>query len=127
MAPHTHGTRHRRARPAVRYVEFLTTQIRGPNTRAAYVRAAATFFAWCEPHGLLLPAIRPMHVTTYIEEIGRELSASSVKQQLAAIRMLFGWLVIGQVVPHNPASAVREPKLIGQSVNNIAEADFFVC
>jgi site-specific recombinase XerD len=33
-----------------------------------------------------------------------------VKQQLAAVRMLFDWLVVGQVVPANPASAVRGPK-----------------
>ena len=33
-----------------------------------------------------------------------------MKQQLAAVRMLFDWLVTGQVVPHNPAAAVRGPK-----------------
>lgn len=33
-----------------------------------------------------------------------------VKQNLAAVRMLFDWLVVGQVVPHNPAAAVRGPK-----------------
>jgi hypothetical protein len=33
-----------------------------------------------------------------------------VKQQLAAIWMMFDWLVIGQIVPNNPASAVRGPK-----------------
>jgi hypothetical protein len=33
-----------------------------------------------------------------------------VKQHLAAIRMLFDWLVIGQVMPLNPAHAVRGPR-----------------
>jgi site-specific recombinase XerD len=33
-----------------------------------------------------------------------------VKQQLAAVRMLFDWLITGQVMPANPASAVRGPK-----------------
>jgi len=33
-----------------------------------------------------------------------------VKQSLAAIRMLFDWLVVGQVMPGNPAAAVRGPK-----------------
>jgi site-specific recombinase XerC len=33
-----------------------------------------------------------------------------VKQQLAAVHMLLNWLVIGQVVPMNPAVAVRGPK-----------------
>lgn len=34
----------------------------------------------------------------------------TVKQALAAIRMLFEWLVTGQVVPSNPASSVRGPR-----------------
>jgi site-specific recombinase XerC len=38
------------------------------------------------------------------------LAAPSVKQQLAAVRMLFDWLITGQVVPINPAAAVRGPK-----------------
>jgi site-specific recombinase XerD len=37
-------------------------------------------------------------------------SAPAVKQQLAAVRMLFDWLILGQIVPANPASAVRGPK-----------------
>jgi site-specific recombinase XerD len=93
-----------------RYLEFFAAHIRNPNTRAAYARAASAFFAWCERHGLPLPAIQPVHVATYVEQIGRELSAPSVKQRLAAIRMLFDWLVVGQVVPHNPAAAVRGPR-----------------
>ena len=48
-------------------------------------------------------------VATYIEALQAEASAPSVKQQLAAIRMLFDWLVIGQVMPTNPAAAVRGP------------------
>ena len=47
---------------------------------------------------------------TYIEELQTAVHAPSVKRQLAAIRMLFNWLVIGQVVPTNPAAAVRGPK-----------------
>jgi len=34
-----------------------------------------------------------------------------VKQQLAAVRMLFDWLITGQVMPANPASSVRGPKI----------------
>ena len=41
-------------RAAVRYVEFFTAQIRNPNTRAAYARAASAFFGWCEAHGDLV-------------------------------------------------------------------------
>jgi site-specific recombinase XerD len=95
---------------AWRYVEFFTANIRNPNTRRAYVRACNRFFAWCEDRGLMPAAIRPHDVATYIEELQLEVSPPSVKQQLAAIRMMFNWLVTGQVVPTNPAAAVRGPK-----------------
>ena len=35
--------------------------------------------------------------------------APTIKQYLAAIRRLFDWLVIGQVMPINPATSVRGP------------------
>ena len=95
---------------AWRYVEFFTANIRNPHTRRAYARACARFFAWCEDRGLLPAAIQPHDVATYIEELQAAVQAPSVKQQLAAIRMLFDWLVIGQVVANNPAAAVRGPK-----------------
>ena len=40
----------------------------------------------------------------------KDLEKPTVKQHLAAIRMLFDWLVIGQVVATNPAHSVRGPK-----------------
>jgi site-specific recombinase XerD len=93
-----------------RYVEFFTANIRNPNTRRAYARACARFFGWCDGRGLTLTTIRPPDVATYIETLQHTHSAPGVKQQLAAIRMLFDWLIIGQVAPFNPASAVRGPK-----------------
>jgi site-specific recombinase XerD len=96
-----------------RYVEFFTANIRNPHTRRAYARACSQFFAWCEQRRLTLAAIRPHDVATYIEQqLQTEASAPSVKQQLAAVRMLFDWLVVGQIVPMNPAAAVRGPKRV---------------
>jgi site-specific recombinase XerD len=40
------------------------------------------------------------------------LETASVKQALSALRMLFDWLVVHQVVPSNPTAAVRGPKLV---------------
>jgi site-specific recombinase XerD len=40
-----------------------------------------------------------------------------LKQQLAAVRMLFDWLIVGQVAPSNPASAVRGPKHVVKTGN----------
>jgi len=95
---------------AWRYIDFFTANIRNPNTRRAYARACSSFFAWCEDRSLALDAIRPIDVSTYIESRQQTHSAPDVKQQLAAIRMLFDWLIIGQVIVTNPAAAVRGPK-----------------
>lgn len=96
-------------RPAMRYVEFFSVTIRNPNTRAAYARACSQFLAWCDGHGLALPVIQPVHVAAWVEGLGQQLATPSVKQQLAAVRMLFDWLVVGQVVSTNPAAHVRGP------------------
>jgi hypothetical protein len=40
---------------------------------------------------LTLAVIRPFDVATYIEGVQQEHSALGVKQQLAAVRMLFDW------------------------------------
>jgi integrase/recombinase XerD len=96
---------------AFRFFEFFTANIRNPNTRRAYYRAACGFFAWTQSRGVPLGAIRPPHVAAYVEEqLARGQSRPSVKQALAALRMLFDWLVVGQVVPVNPAASVRGPK-----------------
>ena len=60
--------------------------------------------------GIGLHQIAPVTVAAYIEQ--HPCSKPTVKQHLAAIRMLFDWLVTGQVVPSNPASSVRGPKYV---------------
>src|SRR5271167_58209 len=74
-----------------RYVEFFTANIRNPNTRRAYARACGRFFAWCDDRGLTLTTIRPHDVATYTETLQQTHSAPGVKQQLAAVRMMFDW------------------------------------
>ena len=59
-----------------------------------------------------LATIRPFDVGAWVRELQEKHGAPGVKQQLAAVRMLFDWLVIGQVVPMNPAAAVRGPKYV---------------
>jgi site-specific recombinase XerD len=93
-----------------RYVEFFAANIRNPNTRRAYARACWTFFAWCEDRRLTLTKIRPVDVAAWVEQLQQKHGAPGVKQQLAAVRMLFDWLITGQVLPTNPAAAVRGPK-----------------
>jgi hypothetical protein len=93
-----------------RYVEFFTANINNDHTRRAYARACSRFFAWCESRGLSLTAIRPFDVAAWVKDLQEQHGAPGVKQQLAAVRMLFDWLITGQIVPMNPAAAVRGPK-----------------
>ena len=120
---------------ARRFVEFFAANIRNPNTRMAYATAVSQFLQWAELRHLELKGIGPFHVASYVEHLSvrpvrkrtmlrtrpegtayrtttatQPLDAPSVKQHLAAVRMLFDWLVVGQIVPMNPASSVRGPK-----------------
>jgi site-specific recombinase XerD len=98
-------------RASWRFVEFFTVNIRNANTRAAYGRAGALFLRWCEERGINeLTEIKPVHVAGYIEQLQGERSAPTVKQHLACLRMLFDWLVTGQILPTNPAHSVRGPR-----------------
>ena len=86
-------------RAQIRFWEFFAAQIRNKHTRRAYAQATQEFLAWCERAGVTSIAdVKPLHVAAYIEQIGREHSAPTVKQRLAAIRHLFDWLVTGQVI-----------------------------
>ena len=89
---------------AKRFVEFFKANIRNPHTRKAYARTASEFAAWGEETksmscGIWSPFMwRPVWKT-----LQKRLAAPSVKRHLAAIRMLFDWLVVGRVIAVNPA------------------------
>ena len=91
-------------------LEFFTAHIRNRNTRAAYVQAISQFARWCQKRHVPLRQITPIIVAAYIEEMTTCRAAPTTKQHLAAIRMLCDFLVVGQVLPTNPASSVRGPK-----------------
>jgi site-specific recombinase XerD len=59
-----------------------------------------------------LTDIESVHVAAYIEQLQKERSAPTAKLRLAALRHLFDWMVIGQIMPVNPAAAVRGPRHI---------------
>ena len=121
----------------MRLAEFFAAHIRNPNTRAAYLQAVCQFLEWAEIKKLVLKELNPFRVAAYVETLPRrasepierkrrsprgttysvtvnrtKLSKPSIKQHLAAVRMLFDWLVVGQVMPMNPAASVRGPKYV---------------
>ncbi len=99
------------ARASCHFLEFFTANIRNPHTRRAYARAAAEFFDWLEARGVAqLAAIESGHVAAYIEQLSEARSAPTAKLRLAAQRRLFDWLATGEIMPTNPAAAVRGPR-----------------
>ena len=88
-----------------RFIEFFAANIRNKNTRFAYAHAVTQFFDWCDRKHIELPQLRPAVIALYIEQ--HPAAAPTVKQHLAAIRMLFDWMVIGQIVPMNPVAEVN--------------------
>ena len=99
--------------PPIASLNSSPPQIRNPHTRRAYARAAAEFFDWLETKGVTqLTAIESVHVATYIEQLSRARPGPTAKLRLAALRHLFDWMVIGQIMPANPAAAVRGPRHI---------------
>jgi len=121
----------------MRLAEFFAAHIRNPNTRAAYLQAVCQFLEWAESKKLALKDLNPFRIAAYVESLPKrasqpiererqsrkgkaysvtvsrtKLSKPSIKQHLAAVRMLFDWLVVGQVMPMNPAASVRGPKYV---------------
>ena len=85
-----------------RFWEFFAANIRNRHTRRAYALAVREFLDWCARAGVAsITDVEPLHVAAYIEQLGRERSAPTVKQRLAAIKHLFDWLVTGQIMPHS--------------------------
>ena len=101
------------ARPEARerMRDFFSSHIRNANTRRAYMEAVRQFSTFCTEHGMSdLTQVQPVHVAAFVEAQMKLHSKPTVKQRLAALRMLFDWMVVGQVIPTNPAHAVRGPK-----------------
>jgi site-specific recombinase XerD len=93
------------------YWEFLTVPIRNRNTRRAYRQAAADLSIFLREQGVeMLIEVKSWHVAGYVEQFGKTHAPATAKARLAAIRSLLDWLVVRQVIPSNPAAAVRGPK-----------------
>jgi len=75
------------------------------------VEAVRQFSAFCGEQGIVdLAQVEPVHVAAFVEMQLKTQSKPTVKLRLAALRMLFDWMVVGEVIPTNPAHAVRGPK-----------------
>jgi site-specific recombinase XerD len=91
--------------------------------------------AWAERAGYQdLEDIEPITVAAYIEILQRLAAPPTVKQHMAAIRMLFSWLTEKGVLAMNPAREVKtesfsrpeasEPCLRQMSYTEMASFEF---
>lgn len=98
---------------AKRVLEFFTAQINNDHTRKSYLNATRRFADWCARNGIRdLVDMEPFHVAAFVKDLQGQIAPPTVKQHLAALRMLFDWLVTGHVIETNPAHAVRGPKYV---------------
>jgi site-specific recombinase XerD len=95
-----------------RIEHFLRAAIDNDNTRKSYGRALGSFFAFMEDGGKeRVQDIGPLDVCDYLDAAKTNgLSTATLKQHMAAIRMLFDHLVTGAVHEHNPALSVKAPR-----------------
>ena len=78
---------------------------RTDNTRAAYLRAAREFLAWCDGQKIgLLADIQPVHVAAWLKQSKLTHAVPTVKLRLAAVRHLFDWLVTCHVIQTTAAA-----------------------
>lgn len=95
-------------RAAQRVLEFFTAQINNDHTLRAYLNGTRRFADGCDQRGIReLAGVQAFHVAAFIKDLQGQLSPPTVKQHLAALRMLFDWLVTGHVIDVTPAHAVR--------------------
>lgn len=85
---------------------FLEKSIGNEHTREAYNRAISYFQAWCSKQTLPLLQVRHRDMTQYVKELISHYSTASTRQHLAAIKSLYDWLMIRDILDANPVSAV---------------------
>ena len=108
---------------AEHFFTFFTDTLPNANTRAAYYRNAMRFFAWTGKKRLNLNAIKSYHVSAYLAELAVEHATPTVKQHLAALRMLFDWLIVGQIIDANPAAVRTAKHVVKKGKTPVLKAD----
>jgi site-specific recombinase XerD len=93
--------------------QFFEAEIENSNTRRAYLIGAEDFFAFAASRsgGTALQSITSLQVSGWIDDMkARRLSAPTIKQRLAGLRMLFQALVRERILAINPAAVVKGPR-----------------
>jgi hypothetical protein len=78
----------------MRFIEFFTANIRNPNMRRSYAKAAEESLAWCSFAGVpSIAAVQPVHVATYIETLAASAARRPSRRVLMqSVISSIGWL-----------------------------------
>ncbi|CAN5601025.1 tyrosine-type recombinase/integrase [soil metagenome] len=91
--------------------EFFSSHLRCSNTRRAYREAVRQFSSFCTECNIEdLGQVQTSHIRAFMDWQRRFHSEATIRQRLSALRTLFDWMVVSQILSLNPAQAVRGPK-----------------
>ncbi|APZ93227.1 Tyrosine recombinase XerC [Fuerstiella marisgermanici] len=85
--------------------EFFHADIRNPHTRRAYRQAVGRFLSFVQSDVQTLAMITPAHVGRYFDQL--DVSSTTKKLHLSALRHFFDRMVNRHVIVLNPALTVR--------------------
>lgn len=92
--------------------DYFGAKIANDNTRAAYLRDAKEFAAWCMEQGLLLDHVETLHVARFRDHLrAAGNSAATIKRKMSSLRNLFAYMVETGSLPFNPAREVSTEKV----------------
>lgn len=97
--------------------EWIAGEAKADATKAKYRTWADEFALWLQArHGIRLTQVRGKHVERFMawlmSDQRGELSASSRKGAIAALKRLYRWLVRIEEVEFDPTSAVERPRVV---------------
>ena len=101
----------KRAKVSETLLNILEGRVRNSNTRKAYKTAWRSFFAFCSEYKLELERVKPYHFGLWLKR--HTGSVATLRQHLAAVRLLFDHLLEKGVVDINPAARAKPPRLRG--------------
>ncbi|MFQ6540026.1 tyrosine-type recombinase/integrase [Aphanothece stagnina] len=101
-----------RKTPQEATADYFGAKIANDNTRAAYLRDAKEFAAWCMEQGLPLEHVETLHVARFRDHLRTAgNSAATIKRKMSSLRNLFAYMVETGSLGFNPAREVSTEKV----------------
>jgi len=93
---------------ATELAEEWLANYRNPNTRRAYERDSAEYLDWCESAGVAALEARRIDLNRWLSSlIAKGRTDQTIHRKLAAVRGLYEFLVIEEVLDRNPVQHIK--------------------